>query len=337
MITVNNCMLREVTSIYFSIIIPVYNRPSEIDELLDSLTQQDTLDTFEVIVVEDGSTNSSETLVKKYDTTLNIKYFYKENSGAGLSRNYGMERASGDYFIILDSDVIVPSHYLSAVKKALIDDYTDAYGGPDAAHKSFTALQKAINYSMTAVLTTGGIRGKKKSVGKFQPRSFNLGLSKKAFELTKGFSSLKAGEDIDLTFRLWKNDFRTQLVSNAYVYHKRRSTLKQFYKQTFSFGTARPILNKKYPETAKITYWFPSLFIIGIDISILLLFFGHNFLFAAYGVYFLILFVDSLLQNKNSKVAFLSVITTLTQFYGYGTGFIISLFKRLKNTSKKEF
>ena len=171
----------------FSIIIPVYNRPKEIDELLESLAQQDFQDNFEVIIIEDGSQDSSEEIVKSYEDKLNLQYFYKENSGAGASRNFGMQHATGNYFIILDSDVIVPSQYLLEVKKSLKEKYTDAFGGPDAAHESFTSLQKAINYSMTSVLTTGGIRGKKKGVGKFQPRSFNLGLSKKAFEKTNGF------------------------------------------------------------------------------------------------------------------------------------------------------
>lgn len=310
----------------FSIIVPVYNRPQEIDELLESLTKQDFQDDFEVLIIEDGSENSSEEVVKKYTSKLNLNYFYKENSGAGASRNYGMERASGSYFIILDSDVIVPSQYLSEVKKALEESYTDAFGGPDAAHPNFTALQKAINYSMTSVLTTGGIRGKKKSVGKFQPRSFNLGLSKVAFEKTNGFSKMKAGEDIDLTFRLWENGFETQLIEKALVYHKRRSTIKQFFKQTFAFGTARPILNKKYPETAKLTYWFPSLFIIGVDIAIITAFFGYWQLLTFYGFYFTCIFLDSLFQNKNLQVALLSMVATITQFYGYGLGFLESRF-----------
>lgn len=310
----------------FSLIIPVYNRPQEIDELLESLTKQDFSNTFEVVIIEDGSDKPSEEIVEKYNSELNISYFFKENSGAGASRNYGMQRAKGNYYLILDSDVIVPPKYLSEVKKALENNFTDAFGGPDAAHESFTNLQKAINYSMTSVLTTGGIRGKKKSIGKFQPRSFNLGMSKVAFSKTKGFSKMKTGEDIDLTFRLWENGFETQLIEKAFVYHKRRSTIRQFFKQTFSFGTARPILNKKYPETAKITYWFPSLFIIGFDISILLSIFGYWQFISFYGFYFFLVFIDSLFQNKNTKVAFLSIITSFTQFVGYGLGFLQSKF-----------
>ncbi|MGB0880584.1 MAG: glycosyltransferase [Polaribacter sp.] len=293
------------------------------DELLESLTKQDFSDTFEVIIIEDGSSDKSNVIVENYKK-LNVKYFYKENSGAGASRNFGMQQAQGNYFIILDSDVIVPKQYLFEVKKALEKKYTDAFGGPDAAHTNFTPLQKAINYSMTSVLTTGGIRGKKQAIGKFQPRSFNMGLSKKAFEKTQGFSTMKNGEDIDLTFRLWKHNFKTQLIEKAFVYHKRRSSIQQFFYQTFGFGTARPLLNKHYPKTAKITYWFPSLFILGIDVSILLAIFGFYELLYCYGFYFLLIFLDSLFQNKNVYVAFLSIFTSLTQFMGYGLGFLKS-------------
>jgi len=308
----------------FSIIIPVYNRPKEIDELLDSLSKQNFEDDFEVLIIEDGSEKSSKEIVKEYTSNLNIHYYYKSNSGAGASRNYGMERATGNYFIILDSDVILPTQYLSEVKKKLQENYTDAFGGPDAAHKSFTPLQKAINYSMTSVLTTGGIRGKKKSVGKFQPRSFNLGLSEKAFKVTNGFSKMKVGEDIDLTFRLWKNNFKTQLIEKAFVYHKRRNTIITFFKQTFSFGKARPILNKKYPDTAKLTYWFPSLFITFLAIALMFLTFGVWQIICFYIVYYILIFLESLFQTKNIKVAFLSIITTFIQFVGYGLGFLKS-------------
>lgn len=311
-------------SLNFSIIVPVYNRPKEIEELLESLTKQSFEDEFEVIIVEDGSKNTSKNIVESYAKKLTIKYFFKENTGAGMSRNYGMQKASGNYFIILDSDVIVPPQYLSEVKKTLEINYTDAFGGADSAHESFTNLQKAINYSMTSVLTTGGIRGKKKSVEKFQPRSFNLGISKKAFELTNGFSTMKVGEDIDLTFRLWENGFKTQLIEKAFVYHKRRSTINQFFKQTFSFGTARPVLNKMYPKTAKITYWFPTFFIIGFIISLVFLVLGFWQFIALYFIYFTAIFIDSFNQNNNFKVALLSKITTFVQFLGYGLGFLKS-------------
>ncbi|UMB60637.1 glycosyltransferase [Lutibacter sp. A80] len=309
----------------FSIIIPVYNRPQEIDELLQSLTKQTYQKSFEVIVVEDGSSLKSENIVKKYSEKLNLFYFFKPNSGAGASRNFGMQKANGTYFIIFDSDCIIPPDYLVEVENALEKKYTDAFGGADAAHQSFTAIQKAINYSMTSFFTTGGIRGSKKSVDKFQPRSFNLGISKNAFEQTEGFSKMKIGEDIDLTFRLWSHKFETQFIENAFVYHKRRSTFKQFFKQTFAFGNGRPFLNRKYPETAKITYWFPSVFILAFIFSMLLLVFNIKIFALLFGAYFAIIIIDSFLKNRNIGVAFLSVITTLIQFTGYGFGFLKGL------------
>jgi glycosyltransferase involved in cell wall biosynthesis len=310
----------------YSIIIPVFNRPQEIDELLESLTKQTYPKDFEVLIIEDGSTEKSEDIVSKYTDRLNIKYHFKENSGAGASRNFGMELATGKYFIILDSDCIIPPHYLEAVDFALDENYTDSFGGADAAHDSFTNLQKAINYSMTSFLTTGGIRGSKKSVDKFQPRSFNFGLSKNAFRVTNGFSTMKIGEDIDLTFRLWENNFHTQFIEKAFVYHKRRTSLKQFFRQTFQFGNARPFLNRKYPDTAKITYWFPTLFMVFLLASLVFLFIGFKLPAGLFAIYFAALFLDSYIKNKKISVAALSIVTTVIQFTGYGLGFLRGLF-----------
>lgn len=311
--------------LYFSLIIPVYNRPNEIDELLGSLVKQTYTHNFEVIVVEDGSTNSSENVVKEYSEKLNLNYFLKKNSGAGHSRNFGMEKANGNYFIIFDSDCIIPPNYLVEVEKALTNNFTDAYGGADAAHESFTTIQKAINYSMTSFFTTGGIRGSKKAIDKFQPRSFNLGISKKAFEVTKGFSKMKIGEDIDLTFRLWQHNFETQFIENAFVYHKRRSTFKQFFKQTYAFGQGRPFLNNKYPETKKITYWFPTLFVCFVILSVVFGLIFSAILFFPILIYFAIIFIDSFVKSKKIMVALTSVITTIIQFFGYGLGFVKGL------------
>ena len=308
----------------FSIIIPVYNRPKEIEELLTSIVQQDFKDNFEVLLIEDGSTNSSKLIAETFQKKLDLKYFFKENSGAGLSRNFGMQKATGNYFIILDSDVLLPKNYLQKVKNGLTESFSDAFGGPDKAHQSFTPLQKAINYSMTSVLTTGGIRGNKKAASTFQLRSFNMGLSKQAFETTKGFSSQKIGEDIDLTFRLWQNSFKTQLLDKAFVYHKRRTSLSQFFKQTFAFGSQRPKLNKKYPKTAKLTYWFPTLFSVGFVFSLVCLLAGLPYLILPFLFYLTAIFFDSFSKSLNILVAFLSVITSIVQFFGYGFGFLKS-------------
>jgi glycosyltransferase involved in cell wall biosynthesis len=312
----------------YSIIIPVYNRPDEIDELLYSLTNLKGNFSFEILLVEDGSANTCENIVEKYVSKLDINYFLTKNQGAGKSRNYGMQKATGNYYIIFDSDCIVPENYLIAVDTKLEENYTDAFGGPDAAHENFTNIQKAINYSMTSLLTTGGIRGNKKGVGKFQPRSFNLGISKKSFEKTQGFSDLKIGEDIDLTFRLWEHGFKTQLIEDAFVYHKRRVDFKQFYKQTNSFGKARPFLNKQYPGTAKITYWFPSLFLIGALVAMFGIVFNQCYGVYFYVFYFLILGIHSSFKNKSISVGLLSIVATGVQFYGYGSGFLKSYFKK---------
>lgn len=309
----------------FSFIIPLYNRPEEIDELLFSLTKQNYSKPFEIVIVEDGSENNAEKIIKGYQQQLNIQYFLTKNQGAGLARNYGMSRAKGDYFIVLDSDVLVPVNYLEIVELALKHNYTDAFGGPDAAHPSFSSFQKAVSFSMTSFLTTGGIRGKKKSIGKFQPRSFNFGISKKAFEITKGFSIMKIGEDIDLSFRLWDHEFETQLIEEAFVFHKRRTSIDAFFNQTYKFGKARPVLNKKYPGTAKLTYWFPSLFVLGFILSSVLFMVGKWELIVLYYMYFTLLFMVSLIVNKNISVAFLSIITTLVQMSGYGFGFLKSI------------
>ncbi|MCK0191820.1 glycosyltransferase [Arenibacter sp. F20364] len=307
--------------LFFSFIVPVYNRPNEINELLESLSLQDYDKSFEVVVVEDGSSESSEEIVEKYKDKLSITYIKKKNSGPGDSRNYGMNRAKGNYFIVLDSDCIIPSQYLSVVDNFLANDYVDCYGGPDAAHPTFTNVQKAINYAMTSMFTTGGIRGNKMSIGKFQPRSFNMGISKAAFERTQGYGNIHPGEDPDLTFRIWEAGFETKLIQEAYVYHKRRIDWNKFYIQVKKFGMVRPILNHWHPGTAKITYWFPTLFCFGLIGAILFAIFGILWPIIIYALYFGLLFVHSLVCNKNFMVALLSLFAVVIQFVGYGFGF----------------
>ncbi len=318
----------------FSIIVPVYNRPEEIRELLESLDEQDFQEEYEIVIVEDGSSDSSEEVVKKFDDNLSISYYFKPNSGPGDSRNYGMQKAKGNYFIILDSDCILPKQYLSEVQKELNREFVHCFGGPDAADASFTDVQKAINYAMTSLLTTGGIRGGKKSVGKFQPRSFNMGISKQAFEKAGGFGRIHPGEDPDLTFRIWKAGFNSRLFPKAFVYHKRRIDWSKFYIQVNKFGQVRPILNKWHPGTAKLTYWFPTLFLLGLCFSIIVLLAGWVVPIALFGVYFLLLFIHSLVSTGKTKVAFLAIFAVLTQFTGYGIGFLKST--TLLNFSSRE-
>lgn len=312
---------------YFSFIVPVYNRPDEIDELLESLTKFSSSVPFEVVIVEDGSTISCQNIIKKYNNSLSISYYYKPNTGPGDSRNYGMKIAKGDYFIILDSDCIIPPDYLSKVAKSLQDDYVDCFGGPDAALDSFSDIQKAINFTMTSFLTTGGIRGGSEKVDKFQPRSFNMGISKKAFEASNGFGNIHPGEDPDLSIRLWNLGFKTKLIKSAFVYHKRRISWEKFQIQVNKFGKARPILNSWYPEHTKITFWFPSLFLIGFLFSLIFLIFEIPIFISLYALYFFLLFTTSLLSNKSLKIALYSLWATMIQFYGYGKGFLLSYFK----------
>ena len=313
---------------YFSIIIPVFNRPDEIKELLESLLQSTYKKVYEVVIVEDGSSITCENIIKHYSDELNISYYFKANSGPGDSRNFGMKKAKGDYFIIFDSDCIIPNQYISEVEKELESNYVDCFGGPDKALKSFSNIQKAINFAMTSFLTTGGIRGGSEKINKFQPRSFNMGISKKAFEQSKGFGNIHPGEDPDLSIRLWKMGFETRLFSPAYVYHKRRIDWDKFTTQVSKFGKARPILNHWYPEYKKITYWFPSLFVIGFFISAGLLFILlFDWALKFYFLYFVIIFIVSSIQNRNPIIGLLSIIAVWKQFFGYGFGFLNSFFK----------
>ncbi|WP_299782539.1 glycosyltransferase [uncultured Formosa sp.] len=311
----------------YSFIIPVYNRPEEIEELLVSFVNLKTTLNFEIVIVEDGSSKTSETVVNTFKDRLNIAYFFKINSGPGDSRNFGMQNAKGNYFIILDSDCVLPSNYLNEVDASLTSEFVDCFGGPDAAEQSFTNLQKAINFSMTSFVTTGGIRGHKNQIGKFQPRSFNMGLSKKAFEASKGFGTIHPGEDPDLSIRLWGLGFKTKLISKAFVYHKRRISWSKFYTQVNKFGMVRPILNLWHPQTAKITYWFPTLFILGLLFSIIVYIFQFKWFLMGYVLYFIVAFLLSLIQSKNVIVAVLSIPAIFIQFIGYGYGFLKSFIK----------
>ena len=311
---------------YFSVIIPVYNRPDEVRELLESLSKQ-TLKDFEVLLIEDGSVNRCDTVAQEFDKDLNICYFYKENSGRSLTRNYGMERASGEYLIFFDSDCIIPERYFAIVKARLEEDYVDCFGGPDAAHTSFSNLQKAISYSMTSFFTTGGIRGGKKGMEKFTPRTFNMGFSKEVYKRVGGFKDM-FGEDIDLSLRIQKAGFHTVLIRDAFVYHKRRVSFRSFYRQVSVFGRARVDLYLLHPESLKIVHLLPAAFVLGSLILILLSFFCIWALLPLI-VYFLALFFESLVCNHSLRIAGLSVLTSIIQLGGYGIGFLSAFIKKV--------
>jgi len=308
----------------FSIIVPVYNRPYEVNELLQSMTIQTDKD-FEVIIVEDGSTNRCELICEYFKDQLDITYYYKNNSGPGQSRNYGCKKATGNYFIFLDSDCILPPDYFKIVKKELSNNPIDAFGGPDRAHPDFSPLQKAINYSMTSLFTTGGIRGKSEKFAKFHPRSFNMGFSTKVLKATKGFSNMRFGEDIDMSIRILQNGFQTKLIKEAFVYHKRRSNLKRFFKQVFNSGIARINLYKKHPDSLKLLHWLPSVFIMGLFALFVLSVFVSIYFLLFIVLHMLLLWVDSSVRNKSFVVGFLSIIASYVQLSGYGLGFLLAV------------
>ena len=306
-----------------SFVIPVFNRPNEIDELLNSFCLQKESKDFEIVIIEDGSSNKCDKIIKNYKN-LNISYYYKDNSGPGDSRNFGMNKAKGSYFIILDSDIILPENYCTILKDNLSKNFSDCFGGVDDSHSSFNNFQKAVSFSMTSLITTGHVRGGSRSKN-FQPRSFNMGISKEAFLKSGGFGKIHPGEDPDLSIRLKKAGFRTVLYENLKVFHKRRVSIKSFFKQVYKFGVARSILNHKFPDTRKITYWFPSIFSFVFFISIILVLLKiESLIFIIYSFYFLLVFILSSIKN-NIWVGFLSIITTSIQFFGYGYGFIRSL------------
>lgn len=311
----------------YSFIIPIYNRPDELDELLESISKQTYNTDFEVVVIEDGSSISSKEVCEKYSNSLNIKYLYKNNTGPGDSRNYGMQQAENQYFIILDSDCVLPEHYLESVDDFLKKNYVDCFGGADSAHETFTDIQKAINYVMTSLLTTGGIRGNKQSVQRFEPRSFNMGLSKKAFEATQGFGKIHPGEDPDLVIRLWKRGFQTAFIEDAFVYHKRRISWEKFHKQVKKFGQTRAVLNLWHPQTKKVTFWLPTLFSLGLIFSILMAFLGRFEGMFVYVSYLIFIMLDSSRTNKSIKIGVLSVWAVLVQFFSYGAGFLFATLK----------
>lgn len=316
---------------FFSIIIPLYNRPQEIKELLSTLCKQ-TYMQFEVLVIEDGSVKDAKSIVASFENKLDVKYFYKENSGQGFSRNFGFERAKGDYFIIFDSDILVPSDYLETVKDYLFEHQLDAFGGPDAAHESFTPVQKAISYAMTSPFTTGGIRGNKKHIGQFHPRSFNMGISREVYEKVGGFILTRLGEDIEYSIRIHENGFKIGLIPAAKVYHKRRTSFTQFYKQLHFFGRARINIYKHFPSELKLVHFFPAIFTLGLGFVILCnifytpLAYVGNFLVL---LYFLLIFFHAWQLNKSIKIAFLSVIASFIQLTAYGLGFIQDFVKRV--------
>lgn len=310
----------------YSIIVPVYNRPDEVDELLESLTHQ-VFRNFEVVIVEDGSDKRCDEVCNRYKDLLPLRYYYKKNSGPGNSRNFGVDYANGDYVIILDSDVVVPPHYLSAIDEELNREQCDFFGGADAAHASFTPVQKAISYSMTSFFTTGGIRGGKKKLDKFYPRSYNMGVRRTAYQDLGGFSRMRFGEDIDFSYRLIENGYKSRLFPEAWVWHKRRTDLRKFFRQVYNSGIARINLEQRHPGTMKPVHLLPMLFTLGV-LLLLLLSPWCLWTLTPLLAYALIICIHSSVVNKSLRVGLLSVPAAFTQLMGYGLGFINAWWKR---------
>ena len=329
----------------YSIIVPVFNRPDEVDELLQSLVGQ-TLKDFEVVIVEDGSEKPCKDVCDKYAGKIDLKYFMKKNSGPGQSRNYGAERANGEYLIVLDSDVVLPEGYLKAVDDELRREPADAFGGPDCAHNSFTETQKAISYSMTSFFTTGGIRGGKKKLDKFYPRSFNMGIRRDVYMRLGGFSKMRFGEDIDFSIRIFKAGCKCRLFPEAWVWHKRRTDMRKFFRQVYNSGIARVNLYKKYPESLKLVHLQPMVFTVGVIFLFLIACFGRIMMVYGnpadfYSWYYLVvgalspilffsllIFIDSSIRNKSLPIGFISIGAAFVQLTGYGFGFISAWWKR---------
>ena len=329
----------------YSIIVPVFNRPDEVDELLESLSNQ-TLKDFEVIIVEDGSINTCKDVCDKYADILVLHYYAKENSGPGQSRNYGAERAQGDWLIILDSDVVLPEGYLAAVDSSITTSKSSpiiSFGGPDAAHPSFTPVQKAISYSMTSFFTTGGIRGGKAKLDKFYPRSFNMGIRRDVYLQLGGFSKMRFGEDIDFSYRIVEAGYKPQLFPDSWVWHKRRTDFKKFFRQVYNSGIARINLEKRHPGTMKLVHLLPTVFTVGVIGLILISAVGRalmhyvdhdRFYWMCFApwipiiLYSLLICIDSTIKNKSLKVGLLSIPAAFVQLMGYGLGFIESWWKR---------
>lgn len=312
---------------YFSVIIPVYNRPSEVFELFTSLVHQSHKD-FEVVLVEDGSSQKAEQVALNFNSDLTVRYFFQENQGQGFARNFGMTQAKGDFFVILDSDVILPPDYLQILNKAIQDRKLDAFGGPDAAAADFSNLQKAMDFAMTSFWTTGGIRGKLKDPSKYQARGFNMGVSRKVFELLGGFVDPNRGEDIEWSIRIKKAGFKLELVEEAFVYHKRKNTLGSFAKQAFSFGRNRVNVSRFHPEAIKLVHLLPTFFLIFL-ISILINVVFFKFLLIPHliilGAWAALVVFSAGWKYGSILIGSLALLTSLIQLCGYGAGLVVEL------------
>jgi len=323
----------------FSIIIPSFNRVDEITALLVSMEElRFPRSQFELIIADDGSTDETLHFIKSYSSAsgLNLILVSQSNQGPGAARNLGVAAASGDFFIFIDSDVTVPGHWLEEISKQLQLEGGQAFGGPDTYRDDFPALLKAINHSMNSFLTTGGLRGKKgKSLARYYPRSFNMGLSRALWEKTGGFSKLRHGQDIEFSHRLHQAGAKILFIPKAFVFHKRRTSLKKFFKQVFNWGVARINLYKMNPSMLEPLHALPAVASAGYLLLSLMAFF-HPVLkqiwlvFSAFGL-LLLLFssAQALRQYRSIAVALYVPLVIPIQIFGYGIGFIYNFIRRV--------
>jgi|WetSurSiteA1Bulk_404760.scaffolds.fasta_scaffold00516_11 glycosyltransferase involved in cell wall biosynthesis len=323
---------------FYSIIVPTFSRPDEVTELLGSLADQE-YKNFEVILADGSPDYSVRHVVESTGHKLNLKYLYRKGLGISESRNWGVENAKGDYLVFFDSDCVIPPHYFKTVNEYLLSDPLDAFGGPDKAGEDFNTMQKAISYAMTSFYTTGGIRGKKRHLGQYQPRSFNMGIRKEVFNLLDGFSGLQVSEDIDLSLRLKRAGYRVGLIEPAYVYHKRRSTFYKFFRQVFSFGGGRIDLQLRQRNALKPVHMLPSLFVFYLLAGIGASMFSRSiFVFWSASVlaYMTAILIDATALNRSLIIGFISVYAAFVMLIGYGLGMLKTAFMRFVIRSKKE-
>lgn len=311
----------------FSVIVPVYNRRDEVEDLLGSLAKQ-SLKNFETVIVEDGSPDPCGDIVGKYGEAANARYIFRQNEGRSYARNAGIGAARGDYLIFFDSDCVIPPDYFAILTKALDEKYTDCFGGPDAANESFSPTQRAINFAMTSFLTTGGIRGGKKSLEKFVPRSFNMGFSREVANRISGFREMFS-EDIDISTRIKNEGFGIALIPEAKVWHKRRVDFKKFFRQVHVFGMSRITLKLLYPGSLKAVHTLPALaVVIGLLLVLAGIFISPWWLLPI-GIYLAVILAAATISTRSLKIGLLAVPASVIQISGYGSGFIRAWFDKI--------
>ena len=323
---------------FYSIIIPSFNRADELSELLKSFEQLDfPKDAYEVIIADDGSTDTTAELVKKFQDkkSFTLTYCSQQNKGLGAARNLGMENAAGDFFVFVDSDVTVPPHWLNEIDLGLSREKADAFGGPDTYLDSFPALLKAINYSMTSFITTGGLRGKKgRKLAKFYPRSFNMGLSRKLQEKIGGFGNLRHGQDIEYSSRIIRSGAKVFFAEKAFVFHKRRTNLRRFLRQVFNWGIARINLYQIDPSMFEPLHAAPAAaLILVLTVSAAAVFSPLFFWLFKIGLVsglLVLLFsmADAAIKYKQLKPSFYLPLVIPIQVFAYGAGFIYNFIRR---------